>query len=137
MDDVRPPVPESSPRLLDQLRLHMRAQRLAYTTEKTYIHWITDYIRFHKRRHPSEMGSSEVDQYLSWLAVHRNVSPATQAIVLNALIYLYQRFLSITLDNLDFQRARPKRRIPQVLSHQEAMTIIEQVQPTISKLVIE
>ncbi len=123
-DDVRPPVKLNSNRLLDQLRLHMRASRLAYTTEKTYIHWILGFIRFQGRRHPLDMGAAEVDEYLSWLANQRHVSPATQAIALNALTYLYHRFFDIELGNLQFTRARPKRRIPQVLTHGEAMALI-------------
>ena len=95
MDDVRHRVELKAPRLLDQLRLHMRDARLAYTTEKTYLHWIRSFIRFHGRRHPCELGASEVDGFLSWLANERHVSPATQAIALNALIYLYQRFLAL------------------------------------------
>jgi integron integrase len=123
-DDVRPPVARDSSRFLDQLRLHMRASRLAYTTEKTYLHWIRGFIRYQQRRHPQDMGAVEVDQYLSWLANQRHVAPATQAIALNALIYLYQRFLKRDLDALQFTRARPKRRIPQVLTHGEAMALI-------------
>jgi integron integrase len=123
-EDIRRPVEQNSNRLLDQLRLHMRASRLAYTTEKTYIHWILGFIRYHKRRHPLDMGAPEVDEFLSWLANQRHVSPATQAIALNALSYLYRRFFEIELDDLRFTRARPKRRVPQVLTHGEAMALI-------------
>jgi integron integrase len=123
-DDVRFPIQQNSTRLIDQLRLHMRASRLAYTTEKTYIYWILGFIRYHKRRHPREMGAVEVDEFLSWLANQRHVSPATQSIALNALAYLYRRFLETELDALQFTRARPKRRIPQVLTHTEAMELI-------------
>ena len=124
MEDIRRPVAADSRRLLDQLRLHMRGRGLAYSTEKTYIHWIVFFIRFHKRRHPRDMGATEVDEFLSWLASSRNVSPATQAIVLNALVYLYQKFLGMPLGNLQYRRARYKRRIPQVLTHDEALAII-------------
>jgi len=136
MDDVRHRLELKAPRLLDQLRLHMRNARLAYTTEKTYLHWIRSFIRFHGRRHPRELGASEVDGFLSWLANERHVSPATQAIVLNALIYLYQRFLGIELHKLHFQRARPKRRIPQVLTHDEALRIIDRLRGS-AKLIFQ
>jgi len=135
-DDIRFPVPQNSARLIDQLRLHMRASRLAYTTEKTYIYWILGFIRFHRRRHPLEMGAAEVDEFLSWLANQRHVSPATQAIALNALSYLYRRFLEIELDTLQFTRARPKRRIPQVLTHEEAMELIDLMSGT-TQLVVK
>ncbi len=136
IEDVRQPVPDKPQRFLDRLRLHMRGSGLAYTTEKTYLHWIRNFIRFHRRRHPDDMGATEVDEYLSWLATQRQVSPATQAIVLNALIYLYKRFLSKDLGELQFRRARPKRRVPQVLSHEEAIAIIDKVGPPAPRLII-
>ena len=127
MDDIRPPVPKQPTRFLDQVRKLMRERQLAYTTEKTYLRWIRGFIRFHGRRHPQDMGGPEVDEYLSWLAAERHVSPATQAIVLNALVYMYRHQLQRELGDLKFQRARPKRRIPQVLTHEEALALIETI----------
>jgi len=124
MDDIRPPLPAQPVRFLDQVRSTMRQRQLAYTTEKTYLRWIRGFIRFHRRRHPQDMGGAEVDAYLSWLATDRLVAPATQAIVLNALIYLYRQHLGRELGELQFQRARPKRRVPQVLTHAEALAMI-------------
>lgn len=66
----------------------MRRRSLAYATEKTYLYWIRLFIRFQKRRHPREMGAAEVDTFPSWLAVEKNTAPATQAVALNALVFL-------------------------------------------------
>ena len=68
MEDFPRPIPVRPAKFLDRLRVTMRARGLAYTTEKTYIHWIRSFIRFHRMRHPQEMGPAEVDQFLSWLA---------------------------------------------------------------------
>ncbi|MFQ5636282.1 MAG: integron integrase, partial [Gammaproteobacteria bacterium] len=106
------------------VRYAMRERKLAYTTEKTYVHWIRAYIRFHKMRHPVDMGAAEVDEFLSWLATVRRVAPGTQAIALNALVFLYERFFEQQLGELAFTRSRVQRRIPEVLSHEEAMKII-------------
>jgi len=72
---------------------------------------------------------------LSWLAAHRHVSPGTQAIALNALIFLYHRFFERDLGPLTFKRARPKWRVPEVLSHREAMKIISHVRPPIRYMI--
>jgi integron integrase len=81
------------------------------------------------------MGAAEVDEYLSWLAVYRSVSPGTQAIALNALIFLYHRFLGQDLGQLVFTRAHRKRRLPQVLSHNEAMSILARIRPPVQLMV--
>jgi len=39
-------------------------------TEKTYWYWIRYFIRFHKMKHPRDMGPKEVNEFLTWLAVH-------------------------------------------------------------------
>ncbi|MGI9330443.1 MAG: integron integrase [Gammaproteobacteria bacterium] len=124
MDDI--PVPAQAPKqgFIQQLRIAMRERNMAYATEKTYVYWARNFIRFHGRRNPRDMGAEEVDAYLSWLAVKRSVAPGTQAVALNALVFLYDKFLGQPLGKLNYQRTKPKRRIPQVLTHDEAMGII-------------
>ena len=97
MKEPRPPIPDNPLRLMDTIRKSIREQHLAYTTEQTYIHWIRNFIRFHNKRHPQEMGAKEVDEYLSWLGVHRQVSPATQAIALNSIVYMYRHIFAAEL----------------------------------------
>ena len=73
------------------------------------------------------MGAKEVDEYLTFLAVEKNVSPGTQRTALNALVFLYKQFLDIPLDNLQFSYAKISKRIPVVLSHEEAMSVINNI----------
>jgi len=124
MDDVPVPLTNRRPRLIEELRRLMRERNLAYSTEKTYVHWIRSYVRFHKPRHPRNLGGSDVDAYLSWLAVDQKVSPRTQGIALNALVFLYRHCLKVELGRLRFVRPKPRRRVPQVLTHREAMIIV-------------
>ena len=74
--DVPPFVPPQPVRLLDQLRRHMREAGYAWKTEKTYIEWIRRFIYFHGKQHPKALAELHVEQYLSYLAVDRNCSPA-------------------------------------------------------------
>jgi site-specific recombinase XerD len=133
---IRPDVPAQPTRLLDQLRRHMRDAGYAWKTEKTYVHWIKRYIRFHGRQHPSRLSAAHVEQYLSHLANERQCSPATQRIALNALVYLHVRFLKMNLDSLEFSRARQHRRLPVVLTHAEVLRILEQL-PDKYRLMVE
>ncbi|EMF0767981.1 phage integrase N-terminal SAM-like domain-containing protein [Proteus mirabilis] len=78
---------------LNSIRTDMRQKGYALKTEKTYLHWIKRFILFHKKRHPQTMGSEEVRLFLSSLANSRHVAINTQKIALNALAFLYNRFL--------------------------------------------
>lgn len=124
MDDVPVPVSPASLRFLDQLRLFMRARHMAWATEKTYVSWIRRYILFHGKRHPADMGAAEIETYLNHLGVQARVSPATQAVALNALVFLYRQFLKTEVGQLQYQPARGKRRVPVVFSHAEALAVI-------------
>lgn len=128
MDDIRPPIPEESTHFIHMLRRRMRSKGYAYKTEKTYVHWITRYIRFHGRRHPQKLGAEHIDQFLSYLANEQNCAPATQRIALNALIYVYRKFLQLDLEQLTFEQARLKRRLPVVLTHAEVRHLLERMQ---------
>ncbi|BES72837.1 hypothetical protein RE428_38550 [Marinobacter nanhaiticus D15-8W] len=87
--DIPTPVPARPTRFLDQLRTFIRLRGLAYKTEQTYVFWIKRFIRFHGRIHPSEMGTVEVENFLSHLVLQNNASVATQRVALNTLVFLY------------------------------------------------
>lgn len=74
---------------------------MSRSTEKSYLYYILDYIRFHNKRHPNEMGVDEVRAYLTHLAVQNNVAASTQNIALSALLFLYRQVLKIKLPDID------------------------------------
>jgi len=65
-------------KLLDQVRDAMRLKHYSLSTEKTYVAWIKRFILYHNKRHPLDMGSTEVEAYLTHLAVKQQVAASTQ-----------------------------------------------------------
>ncbi|MCP4112520.1 MAG: hypothetical protein GY749_44510 [Desulfobacteraceae bacterium] len=53
-------------------------------TESAYTDWIKRYIIYHGKRHPKEMGESEISQFLTRLARDRNVAASTHKLCLYA-----------------------------------------------------
>jgi len=114
-----------SPRLLDQLRQQIRLRHYSYRTEQAYVGWVRRYILFHNRRHPADMGATEVEAFLSHLASDRNVAAAPQAQALAAVLFLYKAVLDTQLPWLDnIVRANRPRRLPVVLTQAEARAVI-------------
>ena len=75
------------------------------------------------------LGKTEVEAFLTWLAVERKVSPSTQNQALQAILFLYRKVLEIELPWLDDAvRAKPQRRIPVVLSQREVNVILATLQ---------
>ncbi len=81
------------PKLLDRVRIALRVRHYAKRTEEAYVGWIRRYIIYHDIRHPDEMGSTEVVEFLSDLAVTGRVSASTQNQALAALLFLYRTVL--------------------------------------------
>jgi integrase len=117
------------PRLLDQVRERCRVKHYSIRTEQRYCDWIRRYILFHGKRHPSHMGKSEIEAFLTHLAVQRNVAPSTQNQALAALLFLYKEVLGVELPWLDdVTRAKRPPKLPTVLTEAEARLLLAQLE---------
>lgn len=68
--------------------------------------------------------SKRVEEYLSWRAAERDISPSTQGVELNALVQ-FHRMLGIELVGINALRARRRDRIPPILTQEQVKTLIE------------
>jgi integron integrase len=126
-DGADDPAP-AQPRLLDRVRHEIRLRHYSIRTEAAYVDWIRRFIIFNDKRHPSEMGPSEVAAFLTHLAVDRRVAAATQAQARSAVLFLYKVVLNAQLPWLDeIVAARNPRRLPVVLTVSEVRTLLEQM----------
>jgi integron integrase len=125
MENVKIPLPSNPVRFLDQFRAFIRKDGKSYATENTYVHWVHQYILFNNKKHPSTLGAKEIEAYLSHLALVSEAAPNTQKTALNAIMFLYNRFLKRPIEKLDFQYAKKPQKIPTVFTHEEAMTVID------------
>ncbi len=117
------------PRLLDQVRAAIRLRHYSIRTEEAYIQWIRRYILFHKKRHPIEMGSSEINHFLSHLASAKNVASSTQNQALCALVFLYKVVLHKDPGELgDVIWAKKPKKLPVVLTRTEVKALLNGLQ---------
>jgi len=120
-------------KLLTQVRTEIRLRHYSRRTEKQYLWWIRRFIDFHQRRHPAELGQAEVAAFLAHLAVERRVSAATQNQALSALLFLYGEVLHQGVAWMaDLVRAKAPRRLPAVLTPDEARAILTKLNGTAS-----
>jgi Phage integrase, N-terminal SAM-like domain len=90
-----------APKLLDRVRHVIRAKHYSRRTESAYVDWIRRFILFHRKRHPSEIGASEIAAILTWLATNRRVSASTQNQALGAVLFLYRDVLHIEIGPIE------------------------------------
>ena len=72
------------------------------------------------------MGVPEINRFIAHLVVDRKASASTQNQALSAILFLYRNLLNVELDQtaLNFVRPKKGKRIPTVLSKDEARQII-------------
>ncbi|RLA59583.1 MAG: integron integrase [Epsilonproteobacteria bacterium] len=123
--------PNSDLKLMDQVREVLRYYHYAYRTEQTYCDWIKRYLKFHgMKRHPQEMGTPEVERYLSELATKGKVAASTQRQALNAIVFLYREVLDIDLGEIAHIRSKKQRRPPTVLTQEEVRRVLRNMEGT-------
>ena len=118
---------EIKKKLLDIVRDKIRFKHYSYSTERTYIHWIKQYILFHNKKHPIEMEKREIEEYLTFLATKKNVSSTTQNQAFNAILFLYKEVLGIDITQWNIQalRAQERKHIPVVLTKDEVQKVLQ------------
>lgn len=126
-----------TPKLLDRVRLAVRARHFSRRTEKAYVAWVRRYVLFTCMRHPDILGEQEVLSFLMHLARDRRVSASTQNQALAALLFLYRDVHGRPSDwGATLIRASRPTRLPLVLSPAEVTSVLVHV-PANARLVCD
>lgn len=113
------------PRLLEQVRLACQRRHYSPRTAEAYTYWVRNYVLFHGKRHPRELGAKDLEAYLNHLAAERRVSASTQSQALNALVFLYRQVLELDLGWMEkLERAKRSRPLPVVLTVEEVRRVL-------------
>jgi hypothetical protein len=79
------PGPTQVPRLREQFRQVLLGQRRPVEQVERYVEWCKDFVVYHQRRPPQEMGAVEVEQYLQHVRQERGVAVEEARRALGAL----------------------------------------------------
>ncbi|WP_298772399.1 phage integrase N-terminal SAM-like domain-containing protein [uncultured Shewanella sp.] len=112
---------------LEAIRTEIRIRHYSYQTEKSYLYWNRYFIRYSTIRHGSEITSALIERFLCYLAKQRQVSANTQKQALCAIVFACRYVLKIDTEHLIFPYAKAPKKLPQVLSSEEAKLIIDQL----------
>ena len=115
--------------LLGRLRAAVRARHYSPRTEESYVGWVRRFVVFHGRRHPEQLGESEVRAFLEHLAEQDEVSASTQNQAVAALLFLYEAVLGRRLapSPHGIVHAKELQRLPVVLSREEVRAVLAQL----------
>lgn len=107
------------------MRLACARRHYSPRTAKSYVFWTRQYVLFHGKRHPIELGADALTAFLNNLASARRVSASTQSQALNALIFLYRHVLGNEPGWLSgLERVKRKHFLPTVLTQEEVRAVL-------------
>ena len=111
--------------LLESVRVALRVRHYSERTVVSYVRWVRQYVVFHGRRHPREVGADGVVRFLEHLAVAGSVSASTQNQALAALLFLDGGVLGGVVGAWGgVARAKRPARVPVVLSRAEVGLVL-------------
>ena len=114
-------------KIMDEVRDIMHLKHYSIHTERSYCDWIRKYILFHGMTSRSDLmdGEKKIEQFLTDLAVNKDIAPATQNQAMNALVFFYKKVLNYPLTReINAVRATKKINIPVVLTRSEVQQVI-------------
>ncbi len=112
------------------MREELRMRGLALKTETTYLSWVKRFLRYCQEVGVSDVppDASRVRDYLTYLALKRDVAASTQNQAFNALLFLYREVLGRELRDMGTTpRAKSGRKLPVVLSPNEMLRVLDAV----------
>ncbi|MCB1753184.1 MAG: integron integrase [Gammaproteobacteria bacterium] len=122
---LRQQFPDLYRRIVDAIRQRGYSIR----TEQTYLHWVERFLVFHGWLPAESLDATHINAFLGHLATNRSVSPRTQNLALNALVFLYKKTLGWKLEDLGgFTRAKQQQNLPVVLSVSEVALLLGQME---------
>ena len=85
---------------VEQMVSFMRLRHMSLRTEETYLHWMRQFYRQVRGVPPNELNSDHVIGFLTYLAVDRKVSRATQNQAFNAILFFFRHILKQEIGDL-------------------------------------
>jgi len=129
--DVAGQIDPNEPEPIQQLRRRLRLLGREYSTEKAYVKWARQFarrFRIETIEQLKSLGEAEVTEFLTELAVDRNVASGTQNQAFNALLKLFEQVAEKELREINAVRANKPKKLPLVLSRDEIDRLLDQFQ---------
>ena len=112
--------------VFDQLVSEIKLRHYSPKTLKAYRGWIRQFQTFTKSKDYKTLSQQDVVEFLSFLAVEKQVSASSQNQAFNALLFLFKRVLKREFGEIKgVARAKRKTYIPVVLSREEIDLIFD------------
>lgn len=116
---------EVQKKLLNSYYLFLKGKRYSKSTINTYTFFIADFINFHTKIPLEELTNRDVELFIETVFIERNYSISSQRQFISALKTFTVFCPQTKIDNLSLERPKKSRLLPNVLSQEEVLRIIQ------------
>ena len=116
---------EAQKKLLNSYYLFLKGKRYSKSTINTYTFFIADFINFHTKTPLEELTNRDVELFIETVFIERNYSISSQRQFISALKTFTVFCPQTIIDNLSLERPKKSRSLPNVLSQEEVLRIIQ------------
>ena len=112
-------------KILNNFYLFLKGKRYSQSTIQTYTIFVADFINFHTKTPLEELTNRDVELFIETVFIERNYSVSSQRQFISALKIFTVFYPQIKINNLSLERPKKSRLLPNVLSQEEVLRIIQ------------
>jgi site-specific recombinase XerD len=120
-----PPLPDEHIRAMRMSEQQLNLRGYSLNTRRTYLQQLKQFFTFYNSTSPIDITETEVQNYMLYLVEKKRVSRSTQGQAINAIKFFFKRVLKQERKVYHLVRPLPERRLPEVLSAEEVVSIFE------------
>ncbi|MGI5087269.1 integron integrase [Treponema denticola] len=110
--------------ILNKLEEVLTAKHYSKRTMEAYSYWISRFIRENKNKNLKTLSDTEINAFVSRLAVKEKAAASSQNQALAALLFLYKNILGLTIKTPEnIVRAKKPKKLPAVMTREETAKI--------------
>ena len=110
---------------LNNFYLFLKGKRYSQSTIQTYTFFVADFINFHTKTPLKELTNRDVELFIETVFIERNYSVSSQRQFISALKIFTVFCPQTKINNLSLERPKKSRLLPNVLSQEEVLRIIQ------------
>lgn len=124
-------IPSEWSTVMEELVRLLRLRHRSYRTEKTYVNWTKRFSIYLNHKSASGVTQSDLTDFLSYLAVEKEISASTQKQAFNALLFVFRNVFGKQISGLEGTiHSHIPRRLPVVLARSEITRIFSRLKDT-------
>ncbi len=108
----------------EEMKNMLRLKQRSLKTERTYLSWLRQFYQYLKGASPYSLDETHMSNFLTYLAVDKNIAASTQDQAFNALLFFFRHVLEKEVTHVHgVVRAKKRQWLPVVLTREEVSRV--------------